>query len=112
MSWHNHDPEERLPRRATKKEKTPVPLPAFNEWALIGRAMAKIQFWAERYDLSFQFWKDGNNNVFIERDLVEIHSMGGEDTPLQIMERTIEWCEKTNPSVKYPAGIEISNPQP
>lgn len=95
------------------REKTyAVPLPSFGEWALIGRGMAKIQFWSGRYDLSFQFWGEDNNNVFIERDGVELASFGGEETPLLIIERTIEWCEKSNPSVKYPKGIEISNPQP
>lgn len=87
-------------------------IPSFNEWFLIGKAMAKIQFWSGRYDISFQFWGYGNNNVFIERDGVDICDMGGEDTPLKITELALEWFEKANPSVNYPAGIEIVNQQP
>jgi hypothetical protein len=94
------------------RKKTHGALPEFNEWMLIGKAMAKIQFWSGKYDLSFQFWGEGDCNVYISKDSVDIKSMGGEDTPLEIMNQAIEWCEKANPSTKYPEGIEASNPQP
>jgi hypothetical protein len=96
----------------TKYRKQHGILPRYNEWMLIGREMTKIQFWSSFYDFSFQFWGDGDNNVFIARDLVEVHSMGGSNSPLNIMQRTIAWCEVTNPSVTYPEVIDISNPQP
>lgn len=82
-----------------------------NEFTLIGSLLAKIEYWSTLYDISFQFWND-DNNVFIGRDLVEIHSMGGRSTMREILEDTIEWCEKTNPSKKYPKAITITNVQP
>lgn len=78
---------------------------------LIGILMAKIEYWQIQYEFSFQFWED-NNNVYIERGSVEIASFGGESSIREILERTIEWCEKANPRFKYPDGIMITNPQP
>lgn len=83
-----------------------------SEWFITGRLLAKIEFWSKQYTFSFQFWGEGNNNVFIDRDSVEVHSTGGMDTIKEVLEEAIEWCEKANPSKKYPKGIEITNPQP
>lgn len=63
--------------------------------------LRRINYWRKKYDLSFQFWQD-QNNVYIARDLVDIHSMGGRESIEEILQDTIEWCEKTNPSFKYP----------
>ena len=87
-------------------------LPDFTNWMLIGREMTKIMFWTQRYNFSFQFWGVDNNNVYIERDGVDIADFGGEATPMEIMQRTVKWCEEHSPGMKYPKGIEISNPQP
>lgn len=88
--------------------------PTFRDWDATGKAVTKIMFWSQKYDISFQFWGYGNNNVFIEKDGVELASFGGEGTPYEIMVRVIEWCEKSNPSTGYPANtqIYITNPQP
>lgn len=94
------------------KTKTAGPLPTFDQWMIIGREMTKIQFWSAYYDFSFQFWGEDNNNVYVSRDSIDIADFGGEETPLDIIKRVIAWCEKTNPSVTYPAGIEVSNIQP
>lgn len=75
----------------------------------MGILMAKIAYWSTRYDISFQFW-NGDNNVYISRDQIDIHSSGGYETIEKVLKYTIEWCEKTNPSFKYPEGIEITNP--
>lgn len=74
----------------------------------IGILMAKIDFWRQHYEISFQFWRE--NNVHIMRDLVDIHSSGGHDSIEKVLQHTIEWCEKANPSIKYPTGLEITNP--
>ena len=84
----------------------------FRNAMLVGLLMAKIEYWQNQYEFSFQFWEDKNNNVFINRGRVEIASFGGERSIQKILERTIAWCEKANPRFKYPDGIEISNPQP
>jgi hypothetical protein len=61
----------------------------------------KIQFWTRRYEFSFQFWGDGQNNVYINKDDVEIASFGGEDSIQDILCMTIGWCELHNPRIKY-----------
>ena len=62
----------------------------------------KIDFWTkDQYEISFQFWGDGNNNVFINREGVEIASFGGRNSIDEIINDTILWCEKSNPGKKY-----------
>lgn len=81
-------------------------------FAVMGILMAKIEFWTKRYEFSFQFWGEDNNNVYINRGTVEIASFGGEGTIREILERTLAWCEKASPSLKYPQGLTITNHQP
>jgi len=63
--------------------------------------LEKIEYWTNIYELSFQFWGTDNNNVFINKDDVEIASFGGESSINDILELTINWCEKSNPRLKY-----------
>lgn len=79
---------------------------------MMGLALAKIEFWAERYQFSFQFWGKDNNNCFIYRDHVELKSMGGCGSAEEILNIVIAWCEKANPRKKYPPSLEVINPQP
>lgn len=83
----------------------------FRNAMLIGLMMAKIEYWTKQYEFSFQFWGE-DNNVYINKDDVEITSFGGHESIQQILNKTIEWCEKANPRYKYPKGVEITNPQP
>ena len=78
-----------------------------SNWDLlgVGLLLTKVEFWAFQYDFSFQFWGVGNNNVFINRSNVELTSSGGFDTVEKMFEFVIEWCEKSNPSIKYPETI-------
>ena len=78
----------------------------------LGMLLSKVGFWSKQYDISFQFWGQANNNVFISNDLIELASFGGRDTIKEILEDTIEWCEKANPSKKYPPRLTITNVQP
>lgn len=71
----------------------------------IGMLLSKIEFWAFQYDFSFQFLGVGNNNVFINRGNVEIHSSGGFDTISEMFEHVVDWCQNSNPKVKYPKEI-------
>lgn len=87
-------------------------LPAFTQWMAIGREIAKLQFWSGRYDISIQFWGAGNNNVYVSKDDVEIYVSGGCESPLEAISKVNEWAERSNPRLKYPEGIQISNPQP
>lgn len=63
--------------------------------------LQKIEYWTKQYEFSFQFWGEGNNNVFINRGYVEIASFGGGDSINEILEDTIAWCEKANPRFNY-----------
>lgn len=74
--------------------------------------LRKIEFWATKYEFSFQFWGEGNNNVFINKDDVEIHSSGGYETVADMFKYVIAWCEKANPKVWYPRNVSPSNFQP
>lgn len=79
--------------------------PSIHDRMGIGMLLTKIEFWAFQYDFSFQFWGPDNNNIFINRGSVEVASFGGEKTIEKVLDRTIKWCEKSNPSVKYPVAI-------
>lgn len=71
----------------------------------MGILIGKIEYWQKQYEFSFQFWEEDNNNVFINRGHVEIASFGGESTIRDILELTIQWCEKANPRFKYPESL-------
>jgi hypothetical protein len=73
----------------------------------IGMKLAKIEFWTKRYEFSFQFWGEDNNNVYINRGTVEIASMGGRASVEEILDDVIEWCEKASPRMKYPSELII-----
>ncbi len=71
----------------------------------IGILMAKIEYWTRWYEFSFQFWGEDNNNVFINKDDVEVASFGGEDTVEKILTFAVGWCERVNPRYEYPKWI-------
>lgn len=96
------------------KQKKIIKPMSTSEFTLIGIYLSKIDFWSHKkgYKFSFQFWGENNNNVYIDKEDVEIASFGGEDTPLQILTRACLWAEQANPRIKYPSHLEISNFQP
>ena len=71
----------------------------------LGLLLLKVEFWAFQYDFSFQFWGVGNNNIYVSRGNIELVSSGGFETVKEALESVINWCEKSNPSVKYPIQI-------
>lgn len=83
-----------------------------SESMLLGILLGKIEYWTKQYEFSFQFWGEDNNNVYIMRDDVEIGCLGGRTTVTELLEDTIEWCEKANPRFKYTSGLTVTNPQP
>lgn len=58
----------------------------------------EIQKWSSVYNFSFQFWGEGNNNVFIAKDNIDLASFGGEDTIQAIFDRTMQWVKEKNPN--------------
>lgn len=62
----------------------------------VGTAMYLLNEYMGRYCISFQFWGSGNNNVYIEKDGVELYSAGGEETPFDIMTIALNYLDKIN----------------
>lgn len=58
--------------------------------------LSRIEKYSQRYNISFQFWGDGNNNCFINKDDVEIHSSGGHDTIKEALSYTLEYLDRIN----------------
>ena len=50
----------------------------------------------DKYDITFQFWGKGDNNVFIERDGIELVSFGGRETVEDALNDTLEYLERIN----------------
>lgn len=72
--------------------------------------IAELFKWSNIYSFSFQFWGPANNNVFIEKDSIELASFGGLETPDDIMRRCLEWVEKHNPNgYKAPHASQAKN---
>ena len=45
------------------------------------KKMKAIEKFSQKYQISFQFWGHGNNNVFIQKNDVELYSSGEHDSP-------------------------------
>jgi|SRR5688572_11309282 len=72
----------------------------------LGMMIKRCEFWTKHrhYEFSFQFWEN-TNNVYINKDDVEIKSFGGHESIESLLEKTLEWCEKANPKLKYPDNL-------
>jgi hypothetical protein len=57
--------------------------------------MEEIEKWSEKYDITFQFWKN-NNPIYIEVDLVDLFESGGHETPIQAMYAALNWIYTKN----------------
>lgn len=68
----------------------------------------EIEKWSQKYDISFQLWGLGNNNVFIQRDHVELHSSGGYETVTEAMKEALLWIYKVN---RVPNKDRLINPK-
>ena len=51
--------------------------------------------YAGKYEISIQFWGDGNTNVFIAKDGVELTDFGGL-TPFEAIGKTVGYLDKIN----------------
>jgi hypothetical protein len=41
------------------------------------KLIKEIEKYSQKYQISFQFWGDGNNNAFIMKDDVDLYDSGG-----------------------------------
>jgi hypothetical protein len=56
----------------------------------------EIEKWSETYEFNFQFWGNGNNNVFISKDEVELYSSGDHTTPKDVIIDALNYIHKIN----------------
>ncbi len=82
-----------------------------NNQFLLGLQLARLDFWVnkKKYNVSIQFWGDGDNNVYIVKEDVEVAVFGGCDTAYEAIDKTVTWFEKSNPSIKYPNELGGAN---
>lgn len=83
----------------------------FSEQAILGILLSRIEWWSKQYEISFQVWGEGNNNVFVNHDDVDIYSSGGWETVEEMFNEVLKWCERSNPSKKYPSWLQGTNPE-
>lgn len=58
--------------------------------------LKELEKFIDKYEFSFQFWGQDNNNVFINKDDVEIASFGGENSITDILRTTLEYLYRIN----------------
>lgn len=62
--------------------------------------LSEIEKWSEKYQFSFQFWGEGNNNLYIYKDDVELHSTGGWLTIEDALISALEYIYRINRTPK------------
>ncbi len=67
--------------------------------------LEKIDFWSQRYEFNFQFWGEGNNHCYINKDDVELKVIPQRKSASQVTREVVKWCEKANPRIKYPNQV-------
>lgn len=60
------------------------------------KAHCAIEQYAGKYEISFQFWGDGFNQCFVNKDDVEMFSGGQFEKPIDAMEAAVNWLKKVN----------------
>lgn len=60
----------------------------------------EITKWAAKYHFSFQFWGEGDNNVFIRKNGIDLYSTGGCDTPRKAIFKALEYIYRINNTKK------------
>lgn len=53
--------------------------------------MDEIEKWSETYEFSFQFWGNGNNNIYLSKGGVDLYDTGGLETPREAIETVLMW---------------------
>lgn len=56
----------------------------------------EVNKWSEKYEFSFQFWGDHNNNVWLYKDGVELFDCGGRETIEEVVKDTLKYIYKQN----------------
>lgn len=64
--------------------------------------LGEIEKWSEKYEFSFQFWGEGNMNVFIYKDGIELFCAGGRNTVYEILTEAMNFVRKINKEATLP----------
>lgn len=56
----------------------------------------RIEHYAEKYEFNFQFWGEGNNNIYIIKDDVALYDSGGHETIKDCLEDTLKYLDRIN----------------
>jgi len=49
-----------------------------------------------KYEITFQFWGEGNNNVWVEKDGVDLWDSGGFKEPIEAMIAARDYLDRIN----------------
>ncbi|AZA73549.1 hypothetical protein [Chryseobacterium indoltheticum] len=55
-----------------------------------------LDYWSVKYEFTFQFWGDYNNNIFITKGGVNIYDTGGLESPRKAIVNALEYINKIN----------------
>jgi len=58
--------------------------------------LEEIEKWSHKYELSFQFWGNDCNNVFISKDGVDLYDTGGYSSIEDVLIVTLKWIYRVN----------------
>lgn len=58
--------------------------------------MNEIEAFTATYEFNFQFWGIGNNNVYIEKDGVDLYNSGGYNTIEEVLISALKYLYKIN----------------
>lgn len=64
------------------------------------RLLKEIDKWSDKYEISFQFWGEDNNNVYISKDYVDLYDSGGYETAYDVIKAALEWIYRVNRTPK------------
>lgn len=56
----------------------------------------RIEEYAGKYEFSFQFWGEGNNNIYIVKDDVDLYDSGGHETIKDCLENALKYLDRIN----------------
>jgi hypothetical protein len=62
--------------------------------------MCAILIYSAKYQITFQFWGSGNNNVFIEKDGTDLWDRGGLEM-VEVLLETVKYLDKINKVKDY-----------
>lgn len=74
--------------------------PEQNSPIALGLVLAELYKYMGRYDITFQFWGEGNNNVWVEKGGVELYHSGSNKDPLSAINDALSYLNKVNKITK------------